>query len=309
MATIGCLMLLEAASWEVRGSFPGLRVQRPISILDLTSVDKPGCPIGGSHAPKRACNGGKPPLWPSCLRGIDHTAKVLEDVSEACGNCTDSKSNADWNCATRAVGCVTRGGVQEQLSSMVSSVSQCLLRCLLFIGQSSKPTDVWWCVDEDESTNSDRGPPSILTRARGQQQDPRFTNPRMIAYMYLSLVLRPGRMSNEILECLVDSVGTDTEGVGRRAVHNSAEQAALFWSLMLSRAALASMTPLSGRDPEKLYRKQRLVDQDIRSANATLQLQTWPEAVAVLKGVAFVEFEGERQLKSMWEGAVSDVNR
>lgn len=76
---------------------------------------------------------------------------------------------------------------------------------------------------------------------------------------------------------------------------------------MLSRAAFASITPLYGRDPEKLYWKQRLVDQNMRNASATLQLQAWPEAVAVLRKVAFVEFEGEQELKSMWEGAVSDV--
>lgn len=124
--------------------------------------------------------------------------------------------------------------------------------------------------------------------------------------MYLSLVLRPGRMSNEILECLMDSVGTDTEGFERRAINDAAEQAALFWSLMLSRAAMASMTPSSDRGSEN--RKQRLIDHNIRSASAMLQLQTWPEAVAVLKRVAFVDFEGERELQNLWELAVSEVD-
>lgn len=124
--------------------------------------------------------------------------------------------------------------------------------------------------------------------------------------MYLSLVLRPGRMSNEILECLMDSVGTDTEGFERRAINDAAEQAALFWSLMLSRAAMASMTPSSDRGSEN--RKQRLIDHNIRGASAMLQLQTWPEAVAVLKRVAFVDFEGERELQNLWELAVSEVD-
>lgn len=129
----------------------------------------------------------------------------------------------------------------------------------------------------------------------------------MIAYMYLSLVLRPGRMSNEILECLMDSVGADTEGFEPRARNDSVEQAALLWSLMLSRTAVASMTPFSGRDPEKLCRKQGQIDHNIRSTSAMLQLQTWPETVAMLKKVAFIEFEGEQELKSMWERAVSDA--
>lgn len=128
----------------------------------------------------------------------------------------------------------------------------------------------------------------------------------MIAYMYLGLVLRPGRMSNEILECLMDSVGTDTEGFERRAINDPAEQAALFWSLMLSLAAMASMTPSSDSGPEN--RKQKLIDHKIRGASAMLQLQTWPEAVAVLKRVAFVNFEGEQELQNLWELAVSEVD-
>lgn len=131
----------------------------------------------------------------------------------------------------------------------------------------------------------------------------------MIAYMYLSLVLRPGRMSNEILHCLIDSVSTDTERFERLATNDSAEQAASFWSLMLARAAIASMTESSGRGPENISEKQRLIDHDIRSVSAMLQLQAWPEAVAVLKRVAFVVFEGERELQSMWERIVSDVDR
>lgn len=198
--------------------------------------------------------------------------------------------------------------MQEQLSSTVSIVNQCTLRCVLFIGLSSKPTDAWWCVDKNKSAQSNCGPASLLRSTPGQQQDPGSASARMIAYLYLSLVLRPGRMSNEILECLVDSVKRDTEGFERRATDDSAEQAALFWSLMLSRAAMASMTPLSGSSPEKLYWKQRLIDQNIRSASAMLQLQTWPEAVAVLRRVVFAEFEGELDLKSMWERAVSDVD-
>lgn len=199
--------------------------------------------------------------------------------------------------------------MQDQLSSMASMVNRCTLRCVLFIGLSPKPTDAWWCVDKNMSINSNCGPASLLQDTRGQQQDPGVTSARMIAYMYLSLVLRPGRMSNEILDCLVDSVSTDTEGVERRAMNDSAEQAALFWSLMLSRAAMASMAASSGRGPENISEKQRLIDHDIRSVSATLQLQAWPEAVAVLKRVAFVEFEGERELQSMWEKAVSDVDR
>lgn len=198
--------------------------------------------------------------------------------------------------------------MQEQLSSMVSSVNQCTLRGVLFMGLSSKPTDAWWCVDKNKSAQSNCGPANLERSTRGQQQDPGSASARMIAYMYLSLVLRPGRMSNEILECLVDSVSTDTDGFERRAMDDSAEQAALFWSLMLSRAAMASITPLSGSGPEKLYWKQRLIDQNIRSASRLLQLQTWPEAVTVLGTVAFAEFEGERELKSMWERAVSDVD-
>ena len=131
----------------------------------------------------------------------------------------------------------------------------------------------------------------------------------MIAYMYLSLVLRPGRMSNEILTCLMDSVSTDTEGFERRGMNDFAEQAVSFWNLMLSGAAMASLTPLSGRGPEKLGRKQRLIDRNIRNTSAKLQLQTWPEAVNVLKRVAYVEFEGEQELKSMWERAMSDMDR
>ncbi|KAG6365541.1 hypothetical protein INS49_007152 [Diaporthe citri] len=208
-----------------------------------------------------------------------------------------------------AIGCVTRNDVQGQLSSMVSSVNQCALPCVLFISLSPKPTDAWWCVDKNnKSARSNCGPASLLGSTRGQQQDLGFANARMIAYMYLSLVLRPGRMSNEILECLMDSVSTVTEGFERRAVDDSAEQAAVFWTLMLSRAAMASMTPMSGSGPEKLYWKQRLIDQNIRSASAMLQLQTWPEAVAVLRRAAFAEFEGERELKSMWERAISDVD-
>lgn len=129
----------------------------------------------------------------------------------------------------------------------------------------------------------------------------------MIAYMYLGLVLRPGRMSNEILECLMDSVGTDTKGFERRAINDPPEQAALFWSLMLSLAAMASITPSSDRGPEN--QKQKLIDHKIRNASAMLQLQTWPEAVAVLKRVAFVSFEGEQELQNLWELAVSEVNR
>lgn len=191
---------------------------------------------------------------------------------------------------------------------MVSSVNQCALRCVLFIGLSPKPTDAWWCVDKNKSAHSNCGPASLLEGTRGQQQDLGSASARMIAYMYLSLVLRPGRMSDEILECLMDSVSTDTEGFGQRAIDDPAEQAALFWSLMLSRAAMASMTPMSGSGPENLYWKQRLIDQNIRSASAMLQLQTWPEAVAVLRRAAFAEFEGERELKSMWERAISDVD-
>lgn len=198
--------------------------------------------------------------------------------------------------------------MQEQLSSTVSSVNQCTLRCVLFIGLSPKPTDAWWCVDKDNSAHSNCGPASLLRNTRGQQQDPGCASARMIAYLYLSLVLRPGRMSNEILECLADSVSTNTEGFERRAIDDSAEQAALFWNLMLSRAAMGSLTPLSGRGPDKFYWKQRLIDQKIRSASAVLQLQTWPEAVAVLKRVAFVEFKGERELQGMWERAVSGVD-
>lgn len=199
--------------------------------------------------------------------------------------------------------------MQEQLLSRVSSTNQCTVRCVLFIGLSSKPADAWWCVDESKSANSECGPVSLLRETRGQQQDPGFSSARMIAYMYLSLVLRAGRMSNEILTCLMDSVSTDTEGFERRGMNDFAEQTVSFWNLMLSGAAMASLTPLSGRGPEKLGRKQRLIDRNIRNTSAKLQLQTWPEAVNVLKRVAYVEFEGEQQLKSMWERAMSDMDR
>lgn len=198
--------------------------------------------------------------------------------------------------------------MQDQLSSTASSVNQCTLRCVLFIGLSPKPTDAWWCVDKNKPVNSNCGPASLLRDTRGQQQDPGLTSARMIAYMYLSLVLRPGRMSNEILDRLIDSVSTDTEGFERRAINDSVEQAASFWSLMLSRAAMASMTASSGRGPEDMSWKQRLIDHDIRSVSAMLQLQAWPEAVAVLKRFAFVEFEGERELQIMWEKAVADAD-
>lgn len=214
----------------------------------------------------------------------------------------NSMRKADWSCATRAIRCVM-SDVQELLSS---SVDQCTLRCVLFIGLSPQPTDAWWCVD-NKSVNSNRGPASLSRNTRGQQQDTGFTSARMIAHMYLSLVLRPGRMSNEILERLIDAVSSDTEVLEQRAMSGPAEQAILFWCLMLSRAAMASMTQLPGRGGEELYGKQRRVDQSIRSASAMLRLQTWPEAVAALKRVAFVEFDGEQGLKSIWERAVSDI--
>lgn len=198
--------------------------------------------------------------------------------------------------------------MQEQLSYTASCVNQCTLRCVLFIGLSPKPTDAWWCVDKNKSVDSNCGPASLLRDTRGQQQDPGFTSARMIAYMYLSLVLRPGRMSHEILDRLIDFVRIDTEGFERRGMNDSAEQAASFWSLMLSRAAIASMTASSGPGLENMSRKQRLIDHDIRSVSAMLQLQAWPEAVAVLKKVAFVEIEGERELQSMWEKAVADID-
>lgn len=209
----------------------------------------------------------------------------------------------------RAISCVTRSEVQEQLLSTVSSVHHSTLRCVLFIGLSPKPADAWWCVDESKSANSNCGPVSLLRETRVQQQDPVFTSARMVAYLYLSLVLRPGRMSNEILMCLTDSVGTDMECFERRGMNGSFEQAVSFWNMMFSGAAMASLTPVSGRGPEKLGRTQRLINRNIRSASAMLQLQTWPEAVNMLKRVAYVEFEGEQELQSMWERAVSDVGR
>lgn len=193
--------------------------------------------------------------------------------------------------------------MQEQLLSTVSSTHYSTLRCVLFIGLSPKPADAWWCVDESKSANSNRGPVSLLRETRGQE------DARMVAYLYLSLVLRSGRMSNEILMCLMDSVGTDMEGFERRGMNDSAEQAAFFWNMMFSGAAMASLTPVSGRGPEKLGRKQRSINRNIRSASAMLQLQTWAEAVNMLKRVAYAEFEGEQELQSMWERAVSDVDR
>ena len=83
MATISCLMFLEAASWEVRIHCPGPRTRRPTPRFDLTSVDKPGCPLSGSHALEWACYGGKPPLWPNCHCRTDHLAKVPGNVSKA----------------------------------------------------------------------------------------------------------------------------------------------------------------------------------------------------------------------------------
>ncbi|KAL2284377.1 hypothetical protein FJTKL_09073 [Diaporthe vaccinii] len=264
MATISCLLLLEAASWETN---------------------------------------------PDALSAVVmHLNGLITAANHHWGPMVTTELTILQKFLGMAIGCVTRNDVQEQLSSMVSSVNQSTLRGVLFMGLSSKPTDAWWCVDKNKSAQSNCGPANLLRSTRGQQQDPGSASARMIAYMYLSLVLRPGRMSNEILECLVDSVSTDTDGFERRAMDDSAEQAALFWSLMLSRAAMASITPLSGSGPEKLYWKQRLIDQNIRSASRLLQLQTWPEAVTVLGTVAFAEFEGEQELKSMWERAVSDVD-
>lgn len=199
--------------------------------------------------------------------------------------------------------------MQEQLLSTVSNISQRTLRCVLFIGLSPKPADAWWCADEQKSANPACGPASVLREARGQQQDSGFASARMIAYMYLSLVLRPGRMSNEILMCLIDSLGTDREGFVQRGTADFAEQAFSFWNVMLSGAAMASLTPLFGRGPERLGRKQRLNERNIRDLSAMLHLQTWPEAVNLLRRVAYVEFEGEQELKSMWERAVSDVDQ
>lgn len=214
------------------------------------------------------------------------------------------------SCATRAISCVTRNNAQEQLLSTASNTNHRTLRCVLFIGLSSKPADAWWCADEgDKSTNSNCGPASLLREARGHQEDPGFASARMIAYMYLSLVLRPGRMSNEILTCLMDCVGTGTEGIVQRGINDFAEKAMSFWNVMLSGAAMASLTPPSGRGPEKLGRKQRLIERNIRDMSAMLHLQTWPEAVSMLKRVAYLEFEGEQELKRMWERAVSDVDQ
>lgn len=83
MATISCLLLLEAASCEVRIPCLWPRPRRPPSMLDLTSTDKPGCPISCGYARKWACNGGKPLLGPSGHRRTDHITKVPWDVSEA----------------------------------------------------------------------------------------------------------------------------------------------------------------------------------------------------------------------------------
>jgi hypothetical protein len=308
MATISCLMLLEAASWEVRISRLGLR-EGPASIPDLTSVDKPRCPVGSGHAPQRACNCGKPPLRTAGPDRIDYSAKVPGDVSEAAVTAPTPRVIADPSCATRAISCVTRSDVQEQLLSTISSMYQCTLRCVLFIGLSPKPADAWWCADErTRYADSHGGPVSLLRETRGQQ-DPGSSSARTIAYMYLSLVLRPGRMSNEILGRLIDSLGTDTEGFERGRINNSVEQAVLFWDLMLSGAAIASLTPLSDRGSEESRRKQRLIERSIRSASAMLQLETWPQAVDVLKRVAFVEFEGEQELRSMWERATSSRDR
>lgn len=126
--------------------------------------------------------------------------------------------------------------------------------------------------------------------------------------MYLSLVLRPGRMSNEIIMCLIDSLGADIGGLVQRRITDFAEQAFSFWNAMLSGAAMASLTPLSGHGPERLGRKQRQNERTIRDLSAVLHLQTWPEAVNLLKRVAYVEFEGEQELEIIWERAVSDVD-
>lgn len=197
--------------------------------------------------------------------------------------------------------------MEEQLSTTVSSVKGCAPLSVLFIGLSSKPTGAWWCVDGNASTNSNRGLLDLSAASRGQRRDPGVAITRMIAYMYLSLVLRPGRMSNEILECLIDSIGRDTERLERNARNDSAEQSVLFWSLMLSSAALASTTPLPGVDGERLGSRKRAISNDLRGTSAMLRLHTWHAAVAVLKRVAFVEFEGEQELKQLWEEAVCNA--
>ncbi|KAI3399365.1 hypothetical protein diail_7092 [Diaporthe ilicicola] len=279
MATIGCLMLLETAPWETG----------PDALLAVV-MHLNGLVTAANHH-----------FGPVVTAELTIFQRFLGTLHE----------HADQNWSDRAVRCVKRSHVEDQLSSMVNRVERCTPRCVLFIGLSSKPTDAWWCADGNTSANLNRGLSSLSTVATdGQRQDPGVTSIRMIAYMYLGLVLRPGRMSNEILDCLMDSIGTDTEGFERRAMDDdSAEQAALFWSLMLARTALASMKPLSGHNAEKLHRRQRVIDKDIRKASAILQLQTWPAAVAMLERVAFIEFEGEHELSRMWIEAVSNADQ
>ncbi|KAG8161854.1 hypothetical protein KVR01_008841 [Diaporthe batatas] len=265
MATISCLMLIEAASWETN---------------------------------------------PDALSAVVmHLNGLVTAANHYCGSLVTAELTLLQKFLGMAIGCVTRDDVQEQLLSTVSNISQRTLRCVLFIGLSPKPADAWWYTDDQKSANPACEPASALRETRGQQQDPGFASARMIAYMYLSLVLRPGRMSNEIVLCLIDSLGIDLEGLVQRGITDFAEQAFSFWNVMLSSAAMASLTPSSGRGPERLGRKQRLVERNIRDLSAMLHLQTWPEAVNVLKKVAYVGFEGEQELKSIWERAVSNENQ
>ncbi|POS73409.1 hypothetical protein DHEL01_v208199 [Diaporthe helianthi] len=264
MATISCLMLIEAAFLETN---------------------------------------------PDALSAVVmHLNGLVTAANHYCG----SLVTAELTVLQRFLGiCVSRDDVQEQLLSTVSNSNQRALRCMLFIGLSPKPADAWWCTESEEqkSANPACVPASLLRETRGQQQVPGFASARMIAYMYLSLVLRPGRISNEVLMCLVDSVGTDIEGLVQRGITDFAEQAISFWNVLLSGAAIASLTPSSGRGLERLGRKQRLNERSIRDLSAMLHLQTWPEAVNMLKTVAYVEIEGEQELRDKWERAVSDVGQ
>lgn len=135
MATISCLLLLEAASWEVRIPFPGPRARRSPSTLDLTSADKSGCPIGGGHAPEWAHHGSKPPSGPNGHRRIDHLAKVPWDVSKAAVTASTSRPILTGSAlpgqlvVSRGMMCRTSCRPWPALSTNVLCVASCSLVC------------------------------------------------------------------------------------------------------------------------------------------------------------------------------------
>lgn len=129
-------------------------------------------------------------------------------------------------------------------------------------------------------------------------------------YFYLYVILREEKVDSFILNWFIDQLLTDVGRTQAPMQKGEYSQALWFWTVMFGACAtMAGKTVSTLEEAEMKSARDEYMDK-INLVSQILRIKTWENAKSALRLFAWEdEFDGERELKALWEEAVWDGNK